>query len=186
MSTTLPSVPPGAFKEGRHSKRGERTFFGLTAGAGVFVLVLIIAIAVFLANKSLPALRANTTNFFTTKRWNPDGTPASFGVAATAFGTVLSSVVALVIAAPIAIGIALYVSDYAPRRLARPLGYLVDLLAAVPSVVYGLWGLIFLVPYSDKFQAFLADHLSWFPLFRSARAASWAGRCSSPRWFSRS
>ncbi len=165
MSTSPQRVASDRLKEAPHSKRGDRTFFGLTAGAGIFVLVLIIAIAAFLANQSLPALRADTTNFFTTKRWNPDGTPSSFGVAATVFGTILSSIIALVIAAPIAIGIALYVSDYAPRRIARPLGYLVDLLAAVPSVVFGLWGLKFLVPYSDKFQQWLADHLGWIPLF---------------------
>ncbi len=166
MSTSPPPVTaPSTLKEVPHSGRGDRTFFGLSAGAGVFVLVLIIAIAVFLADKAVPSLRANTTNFFTTKRWNPDGSPSTFGVAATVYGTILSSIIALVIAAPIAIGIALYVSDYAPRRLARPLGYLVDLLAAVPSVVFGLWGLKFLVPYSDNFQRWLADHLGWIPLF---------------------
>ena len=164
MATTSPS-PAGSSVSGPGRRVGDRVFSGLTTGAGVFVLVIIVAIAVFLMRKAAPAVRADSTNFFTTKLWQPDNTPAVFGIAALAFGTLLSSLIALVIAGPIAIGIALYISDYAPRRLAKPVGYLVDLLAAVPSVVYGLWGLLFLVPQSEKFQQFLADHLGFIPLF---------------------
>ncbi|MGB8652231.1 MAG: phosphate ABC transporter permease subunit PstC, partial [Mycobacteriales bacterium] len=140
MATTPPS-PGGSSISRPTSRAGDRTFLGLTTGAGVFVLVLIVAIAVFLVRKASPALQANTSNFFTTKVWLPDNVPAVFGIAALAFGTLLSSVIALLVAGPVAIGIALYISDYAPRRLAAPIGYLVDLLAAVPSVVFGLWGL---------------------------------------------
>lgn len=165
MSTLPGAAGPGTLKAGSGSRRGDRTFFGLTAGTGIFVLVLILAIAAFLAVKAVPALQADTTNFFSTKAWNPDGMPSTFGIAALVFGTIVSSVIALVIAAPTAVGVALYVSDYAPRRLARPLGYLVDLLAAVPSVVYGLWGLKFLAPYSTDFQQWLGDHLGFIPLF---------------------
>jgi phosphate transport system permease protein len=163
--TTTTSSPPGSSISGPGRRTGDRVFSGLTTGAGVFVLVLIVAIAVFLVRKALPAVRADSTSFLTTKAWQPDNTPPVFGIAALAFGTLLSSVIALVVAGPIAIGIALYISDYAPRRLAAPVGYLVDLLAAVPSVVYGLWGLLFLVPHSEKFQQFLGDHLGFIPLF---------------------
>lgn len=163
-ASTAPPPGPRLDQQGV-SKTGDRTFFGLTAGAGIFVLVLIIAIAVFLADQAIPSLRADSTSFFTTKIWIPDGKPSTFGIAATAFGTVVSSIIALVIAGPLAVGIALFVSEYAPRRIGRPLGYLVDLLAAVPSVVYGLWGLLFLVPYSVHFQRFLGDHLGFIPLF---------------------
>jgi phosphate transport system permease protein len=149
----------------RSRRRGDQILSGLTGGAGLAVLLLILAIVVFLTSRALPALRADTTGFFTTKIWNPDETPASFGVLATTFGTILTSALALIIAGPLAIGIALYISDYAPVRLARPLGSLVDLLAAIPSVVYGLWGLNFLVPYSGHFQQWLADHLGFLPLF---------------------
>jgi phosphate transport system permease protein len=144
---------------------GDRVFLSLTTGAGVFVLVLIVAIAVFLLTKAVPAVRKDSTNFLTTKLWQPDNTPPVFGIAALAFGTLLSSLIALVIAGPLALGIALYISDYAPRRLTAPIGYLVDLLAAVPSVVYGLWGLLFLAPRSEKLQQFLSDHLGFIPLF---------------------
>ena len=164
MADTSPS-PVDSSISGPGRRTGDRVFSSLTTGAGVFVLVIIVAIAVFLMRKAAPAVRADSTSFFTTKLWQPDNVPAVFGIAALAFGTLLSSVIALVVAGPIAIGIALYISEYAPRRLAKPVGYLVDLLAAVPSVVYGLWGLLFLVPYSDKLQQFLADHLGFIPLF---------------------
>ena len=144
---------------------GDRVFRGFSTGSGLLVLVVIVLIAVFLVQQAIPALRADSTSFLTTKLWTPDNNPPIFGIAALAFGTLLSSVIALLIAGPIALGIALYISEYAPARLAKPVGYLVDLLAAVPSVVYGLWGLLFLVPYSGHFQQFLGDHLGFLPLF---------------------
>jgi phosphate transport system permease protein len=162
---TTSTNPVGSSVAGPNRRFGDRIFSGLTSGAGIAVLVIIVAIAVFLMRKAAPAVQADSTNFLTTKLWQPDNVPPIFGIAALAFGTLLSSVIALLVAGPIAIGIALYISDYAPRRLAKPVGYLVDLLAAVPSVVYGLWGLLFLVPYSEKFQQFLADHLGFIPLF---------------------
>src|SRR5664279_821714 len=135
-------------------RRGDRVFRGLTLAAGVFTLIVLAAIAIFLIVKALPALRADTKGFLTTREWLPDASPSVFGIAALAFGTLLSSALALVIAVPIAIGVALYTTDYAPRRIATVLGYLTDMLAAVPSVIYGLWGLYF-----------LARTFGWIPLF---------------------
>ena len=160
-SPTLTTAPSGPTR----TRRGDRVFTLVTTGAGIFVLVLIVSIGLFLLQKAVPAVRADTTSFLTTKIWSPDNSPSIFGVAALAFGTLLSSLIAVLIAGPVAIGIALYITEYAPRRLSRPVGYLVDLLAAVPSVVFGLWGLLFLVPFSDKFQQFLGDHLGFLPLF---------------------
>jgi phosphate transport system permease protein len=167
MTASTERPPPELSGGGLGATRrvGDRVFAGLTTGAGVLVLALIVAIGVFLLTKAIPAVQKDSTNFFTTKLWQPDNDPSVFGIAALVFGTLLSSIIALVVAGPIAIGIALYISDYAPRRLATPIGYLVDLLAAVPSVVYGLWGLLFLAPHSDKFQQFLSDHLGFIPLF---------------------
>ena len=164
MTTRTTSGPANGLAASS-TRRGDQIFRGLTTGAGVFVLVLIVAIAVFLLQKAIPAVGKDSTSFLSTKVWQPDNKPPVFGVAALVFGTLLSSVVALAVAGPIAIGIALYISDYAPRRLAAPIGYLVDLLAAVPSVVYGLWGLLFLVPHSEGFQTFLGKHLGFIPLF---------------------
>src|SRR5205807_8840353 len=90
--------------------------------------------------------------------WDPDGSQV-FGIAAIAFGSLLSSVLALIIGVPVAIGVALYISQYAPRAIARPLGYVVDLLAAVPSVIFGLWGLIYLSSNMTGLSKFLYHYL---------------------------
>ncbi|WP_433313641.1 phosphate ABC transporter permease subunit PstC [Micromonospora sp. CA-269861] len=143
----------------------ERAFRGLTLAAGTAVLVIIAAIAIFLVAKAVPALRANTENFWSYEGWSPNDTQPKFGIGALAFGTVLSSALALLIAVPVALGIALYLSHYAPRRLGTALGFLVDLLAAVPSVVFGLWGRdVFSSPVRD-FSVWLNQHFGWIPLF---------------------
>ncbi|MEV4544946.1 phosphate ABC transporter permease subunit PstC [Micromonospora echinaurantiaca] len=143
----------------------ERAFRGLTLAAGTAVLVVIAAIAVFLVAKALPALRANTENFWTFEGWFPNDPEPKFGIGALAFGTVLSSVIALLLAVPVALGIALYLSHYAPRRLGTTLGFLIDLLAAVPSVVFGLWGRdYFSGPVADL-SAWLNRYFGWIPLF---------------------
>ena len=140
-------------------------FRGITLAAALLVLILLGAIAVFLVVKAIPSLSKDQKNFFTTKAWSPDADPPLFGIAVLAFGTILSSVIALVLAVPVALGVAIFVVEYAPRRLANWLGYLIDMLATVPSVVFGLWGLIFLVPHIRGFQHFLATNFGWIPIF---------------------
>ncbi len=146
-------------------RRGDTVFRTATIVAAGLVFLIILAIGVFLLARAGQSLRANTANFFTEKLWFPDNTPSVFGIAALAFGTALTSVLALVMAVPVAIGVALFITDYAPRRLSTSVGYLTDLLAAIPSVVYGLWGLYFLLPRMIGLQQFLADHFGWIPLF---------------------
>jgi phosphate transport system permease protein len=148
-------------------RRGDRVFRGLSLSAGVGLLAIIVAIAVFLLYRAVPALQANTGSFLRDKAWDPNAVPPAFGIFALAFGTVLSSLLALLLAFPVAIGVALFISHYAPQRLAGPLSYVVDLLAAVPSVVYGLWGIFFLNDRVKDTSAFLHDHLGFVPLFRS-------------------
>ena len=143
----------------------ETGFKGLSVSAGAMVLVIIVAIAIFLISKAVPALRANTANFFTDTKWFPNDAKPNFGIAAIAFGTVLSSVIALLVAVPIALGIALFLSHYAPKRLANPLGFVIDLLAAVPSVVFGLWGRdVFSAPVKD-FSVWLNHYFGLIPIF---------------------
>ncbi|PWU53320.1 phosphate ABC transporter permease subunit PstC [Micromonospora globispora] len=143
----------------------ERAFRGLTLAAGTAVLVIIAAIAIFLIARAVPALRANTENFWTYEGWSPNEAQPKFGIGTLAFGTVLSSALALLIAVPVALGIALYLSHYAPRRLGTALGFLIDLLAAVPSVVFGLWGRdVFINPVRD-FSAWLNEYFGWIPIF---------------------
>jgi phosphate transport system permease protein len=145
----------------------DRVFRALTEGSGLFVLALIVAIVVFLVWKALPAFDKAGTRFLTEKGWFPDASPPRFGVASLAFGTVLSSVIAMALATPVAVGTALVLTELLPRRVAGMVGWLVDLLAAVPSVVYGLWGLYFLVPRMIPLERWLDHHLGFIPLFDS-------------------
>lgn len=142
-------------------------FAGLAHGSGMFVLLLILAIAVFLIVRAVPAFERAGLDFFTENDWFPDATPAQFGIAALAFGTVLSSILALLLAVPVALGSALFLTELAPPRLGRWTGYLLDLLAAVPSVVYGLWGVYFLVPKLVGVSRFLDDNLGFVFIFNS-------------------
>jgi phosphate transport system permease protein len=167
-----PTPPDDLTPIGGGGALGKKTTFGMEAGfrglstaAGALVLVIIVAIAAFLISKAIPAIRADKSNFLTTKEWFPNDASPHFGIAALAFGTVLSAVIALIVAVPIALGIALFLSHYAPKRLATPLGFAIDLLAAVPSVVFGLWGRdVFRNPVTD-FSVWLNHYFGWIPLF---------------------
>jgi phosphate transport system permease protein len=165
MSTVETTLDTASLRTGQKGRRGDAVFRGVTLAAGIFVFILLGAIAVFLVIKAIPALRANTTSFWTTQQWQASDTEAAFGIAAILFGTVMTSALALVMSLPIALGVALYITEYAPRRLANWLGYLTDLLAAVPSVVYGLWALLFLLKHMSGINEFLVQYFGWIPLF---------------------
>ena len=154
---------------GRSVRRGDVIFRGLAAASGGFLLVIMAAIAVFLVWKAAPAFTGNSGNLLTTQVWNPAGNPPVFGMAALLFGTVMSALIAMVLGVPVAIGIALFISHYAKRRLATVLGAIVDLLAAVPSLIFGMWGLYFLVPKTTGFQKWLTDYFGWIPLFATSQ-----------------
>jgi phosphate transport system permease protein len=144
----------------------ESLFRSATTGTGMLVLAIIVAIGVFLIAKALPALSANKSNFFTETRWLPDS-EHRFGIAAIAFGTVVSSAIALVLAVPVAISIALCLTHYAHKRVATSLGFTIDLLAAVPSIVYGLWGRDYLLKPVSGLSAWLHQYFGWIPIFGS-------------------
>ncbi len=139
---------------------GDRVFSGTALGAGLIILVVLAAVATFLIVQSLPAFAPDTSDNHIL-----EGRSFWSYVGPLAFGTIWASLIALIIAAPISIGIALFISHYAPRRLAGVLGYLIDLLAAVPSVVYGLWGGLVLAPLLQPVYAWLNENARWFPLF---------------------
>lgn len=173
MSTPAPpTLTAGSRASGETSRprRGDRVFFGLTGAAGTVMVAIIVAIGVFLVVKAVPALQSNTTSFFTTRGFQPEADTPTFGVAVLAFGTLLTSLVAIVLAVPVAMGVALFVTQYAPRRLAGLLGGLVDLLAAVPSVVYGLWGLAYLNSHLQPVSKGLHGSLGFIPLFGDVRS----------------
>ncbi|WAL68352.1 phosphate ABC transporter permease subunit PstC [Amycolatopsis cynarae] len=159
------AAPPVAETRRRVSPPGgvDRAFRGLLAVAGLLVLVIMATVGIFLLGNGTRALRVAGPGFLTVQAWQPDS--GNFGIAAVLTGTVLIAVVALCVAFPLALGVALYISEYAPPAARRALVSLVDLLAAVPSVVYGLFGAVFLQWNLLELPRWLATHLGWFPLF---------------------
>jgi phosphate transport system permease protein len=151
--TTVPASPKAK------ARPADRIFSGSTIVAGSLILVALAAVAIFLIAQSIPAFTADPSEL--------KGSPTSFWayVAPLAFGTVWAAFLALLLALPISLGIALFISHYAPRRIAQALGYIIDLLAAVPSVVFGLWGIKVLAPAITPLYGWLVDNVGWFPLF---------------------
>jgi phosphate transport system permease protein len=149
----------------KHNKGGlaGRLFQFLSTAAGVTILVTLAAVAAFLVIRAWPALTASPEELQKISWFNADSILGYTGP--LIFGTLLASVLALGIAVPLALGIALFISHYAPRRLAQGLGYVIDLLAAIPSVVYGLWGALWLAPTLDPVFRWLTDFLGFIPLF---------------------
>ena len=152
---------------GGRRRPGDRIFSNAAVIAGVTVLALLAGVAIFLVADSIPAVTAKTADL-------PDGKTLVDYIAPLAFGTILAAVVAVVIAVPLAVAVALFISHVAPRRLALSLAYVVDLLAAIPSIVYGLWGIFVLGPAMVPILDWLVARLSWIPFF--AGPASVTGR----------
>jgi phosphate transport system permease protein len=161
MTTT--AVPPRT--EQPVLQAGDRVFSRLAQGAGVLILAVLAGVAVFLIAEALPALLAPASEL-------PGGKSLFAYIGPLVFGTVLSALIALVVATPLAVGVALFITHYAPRRLAQTLGYLVDLLAAVPSIVYGLWGAAVLGPASVGFSTWANEYLGWLPFFAGPVSAT--------------
>lgn len=150
---------------GSSVRPGDRNFRFTTTAAGIGVLGVLAAIAAFLIWQSIPALQNNTGNVFTNQQWLPDADPPEWGIAVLIFGTLWTSLIAMALAVPIGIGTALFITFYAPRRIARTLGFVVDLLAAVPSIIFGLWGLYYFMPQIVPAAQWLSSYLGWIPFF---------------------
>ncbi len=145
----------------------DRVYRRLATGAGVATLLILFLIGLFLVIRSVPAFRQMGLAFFSTAQWQPDGLQHRFGIAAILYWTVVIAVIALLIAVPVSIAGALFIIEYAPRRLRRPLTSLVDLLAAIPSVIYGIWGFAFLQPRFIGVSRWLTDNLGFVPFFKT-------------------
>jgi phosphate transport system permease protein len=168
ITSAAAAEPGGGGALPRQRRFGAETVFrGVVSAAGMTVLVVIVAIATFLVVKAIPSLRANRANFLTFQQWFPDAETPQFGIGAIAFGTVLTAFLALAMAVPVSRGIALCLSHYAPPRVATALGFTIDLLAAVPSVVFGLWGRDYFVGPVQELSKWLHDNLGWLPVFGS-------------------
>jgi len=145
---------------------GDRVYEFLTALCALVVPALVVAIAVAIFAAAWPAFARLGLSIVTTSDWDVRG--GHFGAAPALFGTLVSSAVALIIATPLAIGVAIFLSEFSPSWLRQPVGFLVDLLAAIPSVVYGLWGIFVLIPMlREQVMPFLRDslHLGATPFF---------------------
>ncbi|MFC9687923.1 phosphate ABC transporter permease subunit PstC [Kribbella sp. NPDC056951] len=144
---------------------GDRLFSGLARGSGGLVVAIVAFVGIFLLALAIPSLADNKSSFLFSRIWEPGGAEPRFGIAALFYTTVISSIIAMLIAVPIAIGVALFVTYYAPKRLAAPVAHAVDLLAAVPSIIYGLWGILFFAPILRPVINGLSTALGWIPLF---------------------
>jgi phosphate transport system permease protein len=153
------TTAPAATGRRRAGAVGDRVFSSLTRISGLIILVALAAVFVFLAVRGVAGLHAPVDVY------QPAASNFLGYCTRLLFGTVVAAVIALVISVPFAIAVALFVAYYAPRWLAAPIAYVIDLLAAVPSVVFGLWGYSALAPATVPLQSWLNEHASWVPLF---------------------
>jgi len=144
---------------------GDRVFFGICAGFALLLVLSLVAMAVEMVGASLPTLRAYGMGFALGRVWDP--LHSIFGALPFVYGTVVSSLLALAIAVPVSLGVAIYLSELAPEWQRGPLGFLIELLAAVPSIVYGIWGAFALAPLlRTTVEPFLATYFGFLPMFQ--------------------
>jgi len=166
---TVTPAPPQEPDQRPRVRPGDRPdlsdviFRWAARGAGMVVLAIMGLVGIFLGYRAFQALKEAGSSFLTTQTWEPDA--HNFGIAAILQGTVFIGLTAICIAVPFAMATALYISEYAPRRLQRLFISIVDLMAAVPSVVYGLWGAFFLSENVLGLSRWISTWFGWFPLF---------------------
>ena len=144
---------------------GDAIFRGLMFLVGLLMVSVVIAMVIALASDSMLSIRAFGFGFLKSSHWNP--IMGHFGALPFIYGTIVSSLIALLISVPFSLGIAVFLVEQAPHYIARPIGFLVELLAAIPSVVYGLWGIFILAPFLRvHVEPPLARVFGWLPLFQ--------------------
>lgn len=156
---TRPTVKPSG---------GDRVFLGITKAAALSTFVIMFAIGAFLLKGAWPILQREGFGFFTQYEWNPSVDGGSFGVAAVVYFTIYIAVVAMVLAVPLAIATALFINEYAPARLRSSLVAMIDLFAAIPSIIYGLWGGAVAAPHLVDTARWMDTHLSFVPPLASS------------------
>jgi phosphate transport system permease protein len=143
--------------------RGDQLFGGLTLLFAALVLFSVLGVLIVLCEGAWPALRTFGARFVTRKDWNP--VTGEFGALAPLYGTVVTSLIALLVGVPVSFGIALVITELAPTWLKRPIGVAIELLAAIPSIIYGMWGLFVFAPaFSAHVQPWLTAHVGQLPL----------------------
>jgi phosphate transport system permease protein len=173
--TLIPDYPEGGSSDARARKltqvpeRSDRAFRGITRGGGLIVLAIMGAVGLFLTVQAVPAIaRVGIVEFITTQAWSPE--TYHFGIASLLTGTILIAIVALCVAFPLAIGTALFITEIAKGRARRFLTGTVDLMAAVPSVIFGLWGLAYLQNIVVPFSEWLSTWFGWIPFLQVSGA----------------
>ncbi len=169
VTTSLPTRPPLAEPDvprdlGNRRDRGDRFFFRGTLSTGLLVLGIMGAVGVFLAVEAVDAIDVAGTDFITASEWDTSG--GNFGIAAVMTGTVLIALVAVSVAMPVSLGASLFIVEVAPARVRSWLVAVVDLMAAVPSVVYGLWGISFLESRVVGLSRWISNWFGWIPIFK--------------------
>jgi phosphate transport system permease protein len=144
---------------------GDAVFRGVLFICALFILLLVVAMILALASNSMLSIRQFGFGFLIGRDW--DSVKGNFGALPFIYGTVVSSVLAVLIAVPVSLGVAVFLVEQAPRSIARPMAFLVELLAAIPSVVYGLWGIFVLAPFLRVYvQPLLQNTLGFLPFFK--------------------
>lgn len=143
---------------------GDRIFKWVARSAALIFVAIVVAIAVMLLVQAWPALQRAGFSFVTTSIWNP--VKERFGILPLIYGTVTTSLLALLISAPIGVGIAIFLTEISASRLRTVVAFLVELLAAIPSVILGLWGIMYLVPFlREVIEPWFIDHFGYLPIF---------------------
>jgi len=144
---------------------GDKIFRTVVLVAAASILIIVAAIFVMMANSAMPTLERFGFGFFVGREWKP--AQESFGALPFIYGTVVSSLIGLLLAVPVSLGIAIFLVEQAPKKLARPIAFMVELLAAIPSVVYGLWGIFVLAPLIRNYLGpFLQSWFGFLPIFQ--------------------
>lgn len=167
MSQSIAQPMSGTFRRALSptGNTGDAIFRGLLFSAALLMLLVVGAMIVALASNSMLSIRQFGLGFLASREWNP--VKSDFGALPFIYGTVVSSLIALVISVPLSLGIAIFLVEQAPNYIARPIAFLVELLAAIPSVVYGLWGIFVLAPFLRvHVEPPLARWFGWTPLFQ--------------------
>lgn len=181
MSTVLPETDPGLAEPDRPRvispglTTGDHVFRQGTRAVGISVLLITGAIGVFLGYQSIPTLRRYGLGFFTENQWRPENDV--IGISSTLLGTGQVALLALALAFPLALGTALFITEYSPMRIRSALVSLIDLMAAVPSIVWGLWGFFLIQPHAKGIARWLTQYAGWVPFFHvetDPSAALWA------------
>ena len=157
MSTTISAQKPGT-RQSSAGRAGDSVFSGLSLAAGILIFAVLAAVALFLLLQALPTFAAPAEEI-------TGGQGFFHYIWPLIVGTLIAAVIALLIATPVGILVALYISHYAPAKISKPVGYVIDLLAAIPSVIYGAWGATVLAPALAPLYNWLTEHLGFIPIF---------------------